>query len=88
MVPAASSPLGDPAAEVRSPLATPVLLALSLAAVVLHLVVLHLLVIQRYGWFRDEFYYVVCADRLAWGYVDHPPFSIAVLTAWKTLFGQ
>ena len=23
-----------------------------------------------------------------WGYVDHPPFSIAVLAAWKALFGD
>jgi hypothetical protein len=38
----------------------------------------------RYGIFRDELYYLACARRLAWGYVDHPPFSIAVLT----LFGE
>ena len=33
----------------------------------------------RYGIFRDELYYWACARRLAWGYVDHPPFSIAVM---------
>ena len=38
----------------------------------------------RYGVFRDELYYLACARRLAWGYVDHPPFSIAVLK----LFGD
>ncbi len=42
----------------------------------------------RYPMFRDEFYYLACADRLAWGYVDHPPLSIAVLAAWKALFGD
>ena len=26
-----------------------------------------------YGPFIDEVYYVACAKRLAWGYVDHPP---------------
>jgi hypothetical protein len=26
----------------------------------------------RYGMFRDEFYYLACADHLAWGYVDQP----------------
>ncbi len=31
--------------------------------------------------FRDEFYYLACARHLAWGYVDHPPFSIVVLWA-------
>jgi hypothetical protein len=39
----------------------------------------HLLTWQGYGWFRDELYYVVCARHLAWGYVDHPPLSIAIL---------
>jgi Dolichyl-phosphate-mannose-protein mannosyltransferase len=30
-------------------------------------------------YFRDEFYYLACSRRLAWGYVDHPPLSIALL---------
>lgn len=34
-----------------------------------------------YGYFRDEFYYLACARRLAWGYVDQPPLSIALLAA-------
>jgi hypothetical protein len=38
----------------------------------------------RYGIFRDELYYLACARRLAWGYVDHPPLSIALLR----LFGE
>lgn len=42
----------------------------------------------RYPVFRDEFYYLACADHLAWGYVDHPPFSIAVLAAWRAVFGD
>lgn len=41
-----------------------------------------------YGYFRDELYYIACADHLAWGYVDHPPLSIAVLLLFKTLFGE
>src|SRR5262245_31476112 len=44
--------------------------------------------IPRYGWFRDEFYYLACAERLAWGYVDHPPFSIAVLAVVRGLLGD
>jgi dolichyl-phosphate-mannose-protein mannosyltransferase len=42
----------------------------------------------RYPVFRDEFYYLACADHLAWGYVDHPPLSIAVLALWRILFGD
>jgi hypothetical protein len=30
-------------------------------------------------YFRDEFYYLACSRRLAWGYVDQPPLSIAIL---------
>lgn len=44
--------------------------------------------IGGYGIFRDEYYYLACADHLSWGYVDHPPFSIFVLAAWKSIFGD
>jgi hypothetical protein len=58
-------------------------LGLALGSVALHLVAL-----TRYGWFRDEFYYVACARHLAWGYVDQPPLSIAVLALVRALFGE
>jgi len=41
-----------------------------------------------YGWFIDELYYRACASRLAWGYVDHPPLSVAVLAVSRALFGD
>ncbi len=41
-----------------------------------------------YGIFRDEFYYIACSKRLAFGYVDHPPFSIWVLFLWRQLAGE
>jgi hypothetical protein len=44
--------------------------------------------LTAYGWFRDELYYVACSEHLAWGYVDHPPLSIAVLRGWRALFGD
>lgn len=31
------------------------------------------------GWFRDELYYIACAKRLDWAYVDHPALSVALL---------
>jgi hypothetical protein len=48
----------------------------------------HVLVLEPYGWFRDELYYVACSDRLALGYVDHPPLSVAVLRVWRAAFGD
>jgi hypothetical protein len=62
---------------------TPVALASALAVLALHLATA-----TGYGVFRDEFYYLACADHLDWGYVDHPPLSIAVLWAWRRLFGD
>ena len=41
-----------------------------------------------YGIFRDELYYLACANRLDFGYVDHPPLSIWVLAVWKFIFGD
>ena len=41
-----------------------------------------------YGIFRDELYYLACANRLDLGYVDHPPLSIYILASWKFLFGD
>jgi hypothetical protein len=41
-----------------------------------------------FGYFRDEFYYLACSDHLAWGYVDQPPFSIAILWLSRILFGD
>ena len=38
-------------------------------------VVIHAAVLTRYGWFGDEFYYVICGRHPAWGYVDQPPLS-------------
>jgi hypothetical protein len=49
---------------------------------------LELSALTRYGWFRDELYYLSCARRLAWGYVDHPPFSVAVIAVERAVFGD
>jgi 4-amino-4-deoxy-L-arabinose transferase-like glycosyltransferase len=49
---------------------------------------LHLAVIGRYGWFRDEFYYIACGEHLDWGYVDHPPFIALIARLTRALFGE
>src|SRR5262245_26351373 len=41
-----------------------------------------------YGAFIDEHYYVACAKRLAWGYVDHPPLGPFILRVAMTLAGD
>lgn len=50
--------------------------------------VLHAATAGGYGMFRDEFYYLACADRLDWGYVDHPPLSIWLLAATRAVLGD
>lgn len=34
---------------------------------------LHVFLADRYGYFRDELYFLDCGRHLAWGYVDHAP---------------
>jgi len=50
--------------------------------------VLHALAVMRFGYFRDELYYIACSNHLAWGYLDQPPFSIALLALDRALFGD
>ena len=48
----------------------------------------HLLTNGRYGYFRDELYYVACGQHLAFGYVDQPPLSILLLRLSELLLGS
>jgi hypothetical protein len=41
-----------------------------------------------YGTFIDELYYLACAARPDWGYVDHPPLSIWLLGVVRALLGS
>lgn len=51
---------------------------LGIAAIVaLARLVLYAWIAPRYGYFRDELYYIDCGRHPAWGYVDQPP-----LIAW------
>jgi Dolichyl-phosphate-mannose-protein mannosyltransferase len=48
----------------------------------------HLLTNGRYGYFRDELYYIACGRHLAFGYVDQPPLSILLLHLSQVLLGN
>ena len=47
---------------------------------------IHLLTINRYGYFRDELYFLDCARHIDWGYVDHAPL-IALYAKTSLLLG-
>jgi len=45
-------------------------------------VVAHLAFNHRFGYYRDELYFIDCAKHLSWGYVDQPPLTPFV--TWLT----
>lgn len=49
---------------------------------------LHLFTANRYGIFRDEMYYLACAQHMAWGYVDHPPLTVFIAWIGRHVFGD
>ncbi len=46
------------------------------------------LVSGRYGYFRDELYYLACGQHLDWGYVDQPPFVALVAFLSRRVLGE
>lgn len=64
---------------------TPLWWFLSLLTVAVHLTAGWM---GGYGIFRDELYYIACANHPGIGYVDHPPASIWLLSVWRFLFGE
>lgn len=61
-------------------------LRLSLAFAV-GIFLLHVLAAGRYGYQRDELYFLACARHLAWGYVDQPPMIVLLARVAAALFG-
>jgi len=64
--------------------ATAILLGLAALPILLALAATN----SSYGYFSDEFYYLACSEHLAWGYVDHPPLSIALLAMIRAILGD
>ncbi|HEY2117256.1 MAG TPA: glycosyltransferase family 39 protein [Candidatus Angelobacter sp.] len=56
--------------------------------VVAAMLLLHLLTVARYGIFRDEMYYLACSRHMAWGYVDHPPFTVWIAWVSRVALGD
>ena len=73
-------------AEPRSRPLAPTLLCGGLAAAVQAAIVLPFL--GRYGWDRDELYFLSAARRPAFGYVDFPPVTAWIAWVVHALFGD
>src|SRR5437764_14027633 len=71
------------AATTEHRLMTSIVVGLAIAALMVHLLTIH-----RYGYFRDELYYIACARHLDFGYVDLAPLSAFLLRIELTLFGS
>jgi 4-amino-4-deoxy-L-arabinose transferase-like glycosyltransferase len=67
----------------RPRFATILVLSLAVAAFVVLMVTA-----SRYGYHRDELYFLEASKHLAWGYVDQPPFSVALVALARVLFGS
>ena len=71
------------------PLRQIVLLGIVFAVIKVGLQIVTNIVSQHvgYGIFRDEMYYLICGQRLAFGYVDHPPLVALQARLTQILFG-
>jgi len=61
---------------------------LAIAAIAAASFVLHMIFNNRYGYFRDEFNYIVCGRHLGWGYVDQPPLLPVLSRICLAIFGD
>ncbi|HTR75013.1 MAG TPA: glycosyltransferase family 39 protein [Solirubrobacterales bacterium] len=73
------------AGQERTPLRVSLLCGLAAGALLVALVVPFL---GRYGWDRDELYYLAASRHLALGYVDYPPLVAVLGWAVREVFGD
>lgn len=50
--------------------------------------IFHIYFNNRYGYFRDEFDYISCANHLQWGYVDQPPLIPFLIHICRAVLGD
>ena len=51
-------------------------------------ILLQMLTNARYGYFRDELYFLACSDHLAWGYVDFAPLVALLARVSRVALGD
>ena len=78
---AATSPPAVAARRVRTPWLGIALIAVGAFAV-------ELAVSARYGYVRDELYFLAAGHHLAFGYVDQPPLTPLLARIWSTVTGN
>jgi hypothetical protein len=74
-----------PARSNGAPVAWRAVLALAAIKVALHVVAAGP---RAWGYMTDELYFLDSTDRLDWGFVDHPPLSIALLGVVRAVAGD
>ncbi|MEO8736684.1 MAG: glycosyltransferase, partial [Edaphobacter sp.] len=80
----------QPRTDLRSDLRAILWISVAFAALKLAIQVVGNILAQHagYGIFRDELYYLVCGQRLAFGYVDQPPLVAIQARLTEMLFGH